>query len=934
MKFPIRVIFVLFVFSSLVAAQDEPVYSPPIEFENEPTPERFMELEHPTADQLYLLPNPGPTEFNQLLPEQRGIYIDRLLQPGDYGPDKTGNRVIAVRFFSGSPDNIANHNEAFKVYLENVKNIDIVEVRGGGISLSSDGRKLSSSDASINLNDFDIKKNPLLGKQYKLSILDGKIYLSPKGSALLIPVKGDIKGSNGKLTLNDGSIDGMTIVLGTELSIDKNRILKGKAKEFNGVSFLFHETPFQYTKDKNLLTLDGAEITSVDKDVEFFVQGSTVIKKENLGNIKGNIKIKGGDSVSISEVNVDNSVKFSLPKRGYFKEGDKLDDVNLIQNMLKREGFLIEDYTEGTYDKVTFEAVKKWQEQIFKEAGTCMGSERTGYCQGDGLFGRKSLDFYNKKKSPIELKFRDDSLLSKGWGALSEAYEKFIKKEETGNEVSFTPSELDVKGKEPYTVTIPSIHFKALTSEEQLAKKPIINLPKKGYWSHGDSSEEVQKIQDALITAGYLDPQYKDPTKGYGQFGPKTDEALRKWQESVFVTSGDCIGSFIAGACVSDGKFGTKALNKYYGFNPVASIAVRPEEGRALLSVDGGMLGLEIDGGVTIGVQDNNRIRVGDENLRTNRDEIIREIKKSTEAAFDLPVEITLKGPDGEDISVVSNQPTIGVTEVGGKEEKKVTMWQGTKDRLKAIELGFDLLTNPEEGTKRIQGRIDEITKKVYGDRDLSEEEFDFLRGVTTMIGLGAKTAGWVGGGTGSMPEAGSFMLDYIGKKEKTRVSKPDMFIEAPIVQTAMEDMEDKIRARIAKGESGGVISSTTPGVLSDRSDEKEGQIKEGILLPTRSSAPDLFYSYHRFGLKAEYTKEGEVVKIKWIVDDRFDFTPPGVGGLGGGEYVSRFPVPRSNKDLEIKDGLLWSMANKEKYKIATEIPMHSEWETKTVVKG
>lgn len=72
---------------------------------------------------------------------------------------------------------------------------------------------------------------------------------------------------------------------------------------------------------------------------------------------------------------------------------------------------------------------------------------------------------------------------------------------------------------------------------------PSIDLPEKGYFEKGDSSPQIIKIQKFLKE----NKLYKGGTKG--NFGTKTEKALKEWQKENGLDP--------------DGKFGAKCLRKY-----------------------------------------------------------------------------------------------------------------------------------------------------------------------------------------------------------------------------------------------------------------------------------------------------------------------------------------------------------------------------------
>jgi len=289
--------FILVYASRGYSSAEYPYIEPVVDFEENPTAENFALIDDPTAEQLYLLSDPQPNQFLLLSPQEQDFYIDRLFA-ADYS--KSGNRLIARNFFYAASDNLNSHQEAFLIFLQEVEEVDINEFSSsGGLSLDTDD-VLKGATGSVSLRDF--KRGTLLSEKYNLLVRNSQFYIIPKGSNLEVPFTGDLhKDGEGKFALSYGSIDGKKIIGGKALSLDKEMKITGKAKSFSGVSFV-SATHFDYAKDKNVLTLDRAEILSLDETTEVFLRGSAIIK--NYDKIKGKLSVLQKSKCSINNFEI------------------------------------------------------------------------------------------------------------------------------------------------------------------------------------------------------------------------------------------------------------------------------------------------------------------------------------------------------------------------------------------------------------------------------------------------------------------------------------------------------------------------------------------------------------------------------------------------------------------------------------------------------
>jgi peptidoglycan hydrolase-like protein with peptidoglycan-binding domain len=76
--------------------------------------------------------------------------------------------------------------------------------------------------------------------------------------------------------------------------------------------------------------------------------------------------------------------------------------------------------------------------------------------------------------------------------------------------------------------------------ENSMGRKPIINLPVASELKRGNRGEDVEKLQEMLVFEGYLPSDEND-----GIFGPKTENALKKWQDENSLVSNGIYSSVV-----------------------------------------------------------------------------------------------------------------------------------------------------------------------------------------------------------------------------------------------------------------------------------------------------------------------------------------------------------------------------------------------------
>ena len=266
-----------------------------------PTAKDFnqLSLEERTAARLQKIKNPTSQQINSLKnAEERKNYFRDL----DYS--KPENRKIAHNYFTSVISNVNNNPGAFRTYLENFfgkgKGIDVIgEITGSLGGFSKDGT-LNSKIKSINLNDF---KPGGLKDKYAIAIVNGDIRLIDKKTRQTIEFTGQlINDGTGNIGINGiGSINGVKLKDGSSISVDKDGVISGEAKETNGVVFK-KISAFKFDNKLKILTLDRVEIESVDAGAEMFLRGSVIIKE--YGNIKGKLSALKNDKLLINNFDV------------------------------------------------------------------------------------------------------------------------------------------------------------------------------------------------------------------------------------------------------------------------------------------------------------------------------------------------------------------------------------------------------------------------------------------------------------------------------------------------------------------------------------------------------------------------------------------------------------------------------------------------------
>lgn len=167
-------------------------------------------------------------------------------------------KTIAKNFFVDA-SRVNGNKDAFSRFVE-AEGITVTFVEGAGdIKLySKDGTIEGTDGRKINIIDFK--------EDYKFEIdEEGNIKFIDKAEQKH-DFTGEIKrGTDNKIELADGQIDGKIIKDGTGITIEGDEI-KGQAKIIDGV-ILNEKKPFSYNAETNVLVTQDAEITEITEEI-------------------------------------------------------------------------------------------------------------------------------------------------------------------------------------------------------------------------------------------------------------------------------------------------------------------------------------------------------------------------------------------------------------------------------------------------------------------------------------------------------------------------------------------------------------------------------------------------------------------------------------------------------------------------------------------
>ncbi|MFH0701236.1 MAG: L,D-transpeptidase family protein [Candidatus Woesearchaeota archaeon] len=224
----------------------------------------------------------------------------------------------------------------------------------------------------------------------------------------------------------------------------------------------------------------------------------------------------------------------------------------------------------------------------------------------------------------VKLEYQGSSLFPEGIHSLFAAF----KTGELSNTVTATPTEIEAQG-EGYETKVPAGNL--VSSSKGIGN---INLPKKGYLSVGDKGEEVSKVQDMLVSKGYL-------KESDGIFGSQTETALKAWQREAYSREGVCTGSIQGSNCIADGKFGTRSLQTYLGANPRSAVVINPKQGRVVVSGSDGRVGIDVQG--------SSEVKVGDQQLEAKGSILLKGISPWLGVPLDVESsDVTLRDETGD----------------------------------------------------------------------------------------------------------------------------------------------------------------------------------------------------------------------------------------------------------------------------------------------
>ena len=260
--FPLFVFLILFIIHvpSLLAAPPNQMNQIQLSFNQKPTLDAFLKLEHPTAADLLMLNQRNPSlvninAWNKLSSDNKILFLTQQYID-DYARDVVAHasfssgssslgdeQKIAELFFSKSAGNINGQRPAFVKYLSSY-HVDI-RVDGNVQGYTALG-VLKGNNGEVNVR--------LLKDRFAFSVQpDGSIVLVRKGADRKTAVAHSFTGKilaakDGSISLIRGSFDGNTVEQVTNLVIDSHDRVVARAELFG---------PFAFTKPTLLMFMKG-----------------------------------------------------------------------------------------------------------------------------------------------------------------------------------------------------------------------------------------------------------------------------------------------------------------------------------------------------------------------------------------------------------------------------------------------------------------------------------------------------------------------------------------------------------------------------------------------------------------------------------------------------------------------------------------------------
>lgn len=125
--------------------------------------------------------------------------------------------------------------------------------------------------------------------------------------------------------------------------------------------------------------------------------------RENFIRFSDKIEIQGsGFSLRFNPQNLIDNEKsatngythyLALPQKGYYAQGDKGDNIKLIQRFLGVS-------ESGNFDSATEQGLEKFQNDYYSRYNVCIGKTTANSCEADGRLGPKTLEVITKGVSP------------------------------------------------------------------------------------------------------------------------------------------------------------------------------------------------------------------------------------------------------------------------------------------------------------------------------------------------------------------------------------------------------------------------------------------------------------------------------------------------------------------------------------------------------
>ncbi len=422
------------------------------------------------------------------------------------------------------------------------------------------------------------------------------------------------------------------------------------------------------------------------------------------------------------------------------------------------------------------------------------------------------------------------------------------------------------------------LNSRSLNPQDGYINVNLENSNNKRYFTLDDEGPDVTLVQQFLSREinPKTDSPYISVTDISGKYDDKTMAAVRKFQ--------------IVKGITPDGLFGENSLR---AAKRETLITVTPIGGTTTLSKD--------SEGIIINQKGDSILEFDKRvNYQIINDNVYKEIKSGLSGGIDTTIKIQLSNGKVVETSqdITSNDPP------------KEISFSGFASNLAKI--GWSIFWgNPNE----VNQRIEDIVDKMKSETKISDDDANFLVALFKSIQYGGRIK------AGYWPSRA--MERYLDGSGETLDVDSKLYESSRVVQSAMGQMGQEISRLIEQGNNEGHISSLSCKCVADEKlmqreirGDSEG-IENGILISTESQ---IFYLNNNFFVRADYSKESDgTIKIKWSIDDPYDFT-----------LKNKIGIPTRNGDIEIPDALGNYMIRNG---LAQPFVVHSDWSTKITKK-